>query len=182
VIAVLDPEGARRALVGGLLRCPASGCDGVLRIWSRARPRTVIRADGGQVTLEPDRARCRVCAVTHVLLAVWCPPRRGYDVDVVGAALLGAAQGAGRRRVATQVGVPAATVRGWLRSVRAGSSELIANAATYTNAAGVDLVPAQAPLPWAGRALTEAVNACAMAARAFSLYLAAPPRPGPDVT
>jgi hypothetical protein len=179
VITVLDPAGARRALAGRLLRCPKSGCDGVLRIWSPARPRTVARADGSRVTLRPDRARCRVCAVTHVLLPVWCVPRRGYDVDVIGAALLGAAEGAGHRKVAAQVGVPAGTVRGWLRSVSAGSTALIANAATYTGAAGVDLLPAQAPPIWTGRPLAEAVSACGVAARAFFSYLAFPPRPGP---
>ena len=33
--------------------------------------------------------------MTQVLLPVWCVPRRGYGVEVVGAALLAAAEGAG---------------------------------------------------------------------------------------
>jgi hypothetical protein len=45
--------------------------------------------------------------VTQVLLPVWCVPRRGYGVEVVGAALLAAAEGAGHRRVAACVDAPA---------------------------------------------------------------------------
>ena len=47
------------------------------------------------------------CAVTQVLLPAWCVPRRGYGVEVVGAALLAAAEGAGHRRVAACVDAPA---------------------------------------------------------------------------
>jgi hypothetical protein len=46
------------------------------------------------------------CAVTQVQLPAWCVPRRGYGVEVVGAALLAAAEGAGHRRVAAYVDGP----------------------------------------------------------------------------
>ena len=95
MITVVDPDAALRALLAGRLRCPEPGCEGALRVWSRARARRVRRLDGGLVTLRPDRARCRSCAVTHVLLPAWWLPRCGYDVEVVGAALLAAAEGAG---------------------------------------------------------------------------------------
>jgi len=42
--------------------------------------------------LRPDRAKCRACRRSHVLLPAEYLPRRAYDVHVVGAALLEAAQ------------------------------------------------------------------------------------------
>jgi hypothetical protein len=53
--------------------------------------------------------------VTHVLLPVTVLSRRAYAVEVVGAALLARAGGSGHRRIGLALGVPAATVRGWLR-------------------------------------------------------------------
>lgn len=179
MITVVDPDAARRALRAGLLSCPEPGCDGVLRVWSRARTRRVRRGDGALIALRPDRARCRRCAVTQVLLPAWCVPRRGYDVEVIGAALLAAADGAGHRRVAARVEVPAGTVRSWLRAVRASAPALTARAVGVTEAAGASVFPAQAPARWAGRALPEAVAALGVAARAFALHLASPRPPGP---
>jgi hypothetical protein len=179
VITVVDPDAARDALLAGRLSCPEPGCDGVLRVWSRARARRVRRLDGGLIVLRPDRARCRRCAVTQVLLPAWCVPRRGYGVEVVGAALLAAAEGAGHRRVAACVDAPAGTVRGWLRAVRAGAPALTACAVGVAAAAGASVFPAQAPARWAGRALPEAVAALGAAARAFALHLATPRPAGP---
>jgi hypothetical protein len=179
VITVVDPDAARGALLAGLLCCPEPGCDGILRVWSRARARRVRRRDGALIVLRPDRARCRRCAVTQVLLPAWCVPRRGYDVEVVGAALLAAADGAGHRRVAARVEVPAGTVRGWLRAVRTDAPALTARAVGVAQAAGVSVFPAQAAARWAGRALPEAVAALGAAARAFALHLSTPPPPGP---
>src|SRR5674536_306917 len=42
--------------------------------------------DGTVVRVTPDRARCRACRVSHVLLPAGWLPRRGYDVEIVGAA------------------------------------------------------------------------------------------------
>ncbi|MDN5854278.1 MAG: helix-turn-helix domain-containing protein [Actinomycetia bacterium] len=141
MITVVDPDAARRALLAGLLSCPEPGCDGALRVWSRARTRQVRRLDGELITLRPDRARRRGCAVTQVLLPVWCLPRRGYGVDVVGAALLAAAKGAGHRRAAACVEAPADTVRGWLRAVRADAPALTARAVEVAHAEGTSLFP-----------------------------------------
>ena len=177
MITVIDPDAARTALAAGELACPRPGCSGWLRTWSKARERRVRRRDGTEARLRPDRARCRSCHRSHVLLPVEFLPRRGYDVHVVGAALLEAAEGAGYRRVATAVGVPPSTVRGWLTSVRARSAALFAGAIPLIRAAGQD-VSAQGPPPaWAGRALPEAVAALGGAARAFVLGLAHPIRP-----
>jgi hypothetical protein len=57
-----------------------------------------------------------------VLLPASCLCRRRDAVEVIGGALLAWQAGAGHRRVAAEVGVPATTVRGWLRrfAVNAG--------------------------------------------------------------
>ena len=117
--------------------------------------------------------------MTQVLLPVWCLPRCGYGVEVVGAALLAAAEGAGHRRAAAAVDAPVGTVRGWLRAVRAGAPTLTARAVVVAEAAGAGPFPDRAPAPWAGRALPEAVSALGAAARAFALTLSTPRPPGP---
>ena len=53
--------------------------------------------------------------MTHVLLPVTVLLRRGYAVEVIGAALAARARGSGHRPIGRALGVPAATVRGWLR-------------------------------------------------------------------
>src|SRR5450759_1183775 len=124
VITVVDPDAARRSLVAGELACPQPDCGGRLRVWSRALPRRVRGLDGTVVRATPDRARCRACRVSHVLLPAGWLPRRGYDVEIVGAALLAAAEGAGYRRAATRVDVPASTVRDWIHAARDGAAGL----------------------------------------------------------
>jgi hypothetical protein len=53
-----------------------------------------------------------------VLLAAAVLPRRADRVEVVGAALLAAADGRGHRPIAAALGLPPDTVRGWLRRAR----------------------------------------------------------------
>lgn len=101
-----------RDLAGGNMECPV--CAGVLGPWGWAR-RRVLRVGGGGEWLRPRRARCRCCLVTHVLLPVVALVRRRDAVEVIGAALAAKVAGAGHRRIASEVGVPATTVRGWLR-------------------------------------------------------------------
>jgi hypothetical protein len=57
-----------------------------------------------------------------VLLPVSVLVRRADAVSVIGVALAGAAAGLGHRRIAEQLGLAVATVRGWLRrfALRAG--------------------------------------------------------------
>ena len=136
MITVVDPDAARAALSAGDLACPESGCAGTLRIWSGARARHVQLPGGQWRRLRPDRARCRACGVTHVLLPAWCLPRRAYSTDVVGTALLAAAQGAGHTRAAAAAGAPTATVRDWLRAVGRSAPALTAQAITVAGAAG----------------------------------------------
>jgi len=113
----------------------------------------------------------------------WCLPRRAYSTEVVGAALLAAAQGAGYARAAAAAGAPTATVRDWLRAVGRSAPALTAQALAVAGAAG----EAEACWPRPSRrcsALTSAVNALAAAARAFHLTLirARPARVGGSVT
>ena len=176
MITVVDPDAARAALSAGDLACPQPGCAGRLRIWSPARTRHVQLPGGQRRRLRPDRARCRACGVTHVLLPAWCLPRRAYGSEVVGAALLAAAQGAGYARAAAAAGAPTSTVRDWLRAVGRSAPALTAQALAVAGAAG----EADACWPRPSRpcsALTSAVNALAGAARVFHLALTRPRRP-----
>lgn len=173
MITVVDPEAVRAALSAGDLACPESGCVGTLRIWSAARARHVQLPDGQRRRVSPDRARCRACGVTHVLLPAWCLPRRAYSSDVVGTALLAAAQGAGYARAAAGAGAPTSTVRDWLRAVGRSAPALTAQALTVAAAAGdADACWTRPTQPCS--ALTSAVNALAAAARAFKLVLTRP--------
>ena len=80
-----DAAAASAGLAGGLLACPSCGT-GRLRRWGRARER-VIRLLGGAITrLRPQRARCRSCGRTHILLPSWCAPRRADGIEVIGTA------------------------------------------------------------------------------------------------
>ena len=99
-------------LVGGLLGCPS--CREVLGPWGHARER-VLRCRSGDRLLVPRRARCRGCAGTHVLLPEVVLLRRRDEVGVIGEAIEANVAGEGCRPIASRLGVPADTVRGWLR-------------------------------------------------------------------
>lgn len=107
-----DAGGVDRDLCAGRVTCPT--CDGVLRPWGWARRRLLRRRDES-TWLRPRRGRCGSCGCTHVLLPVDTLIRRRDEAAVVGAALLAWVGGAGHRQIATSLGVPADTVRGWLR-------------------------------------------------------------------
>src|SRR5262249_62019635 len=108
---------AETALAAGALRGPRCA-GGRLRRWSWAAERLVRRLDGTTARVRPRRARCRSCRVTQVLLPGWCLPRRADAADVVGAALLAHAGGAGYRTISAKLGRPLSTVRRWLRAAR----------------------------------------------------------------
>ncbi len=149
-------------LVGGLLGCPS--CRGVLGPWGRARPR-VLRCAAGDRLLVPRRARCRGCAGTHVLLADVALLRRRDEVAVIGRAIEAKVAGEGHRRIAGRLGVPADTVRGWLRrfAERAGLVR-----AHFTRWALL-LDPELGPVLPAGSAIADALEAIAVAGRAWVL-------------
>jgi transposase-like protein len=168
VIEVLDAEAARRALAARLLRCP--GCGGRLRPWGRGRPRKVRALGGAWLSACPDRARCCSCQQTHVVLPAVLLPRRAYSCALVGSVLARAAHGDSTASIAAALGVPAATVRGWVRRGRRGAQQLWER--------GVKTVVALDPdtLPAAGRRdpLAAALDALAAAADAVTRRLGIP--------
>ena len=76
----------------------------------------MLRGSGAAtVRVRPRRACCLGCRTTHVLLPVVALARRADLAEVIGAALVARAAGAGYRAVAAVAGRPVDTVRGWLR-------------------------------------------------------------------
>lgn len=177
MIWVFDVEAARQALRAGFLRCP--DCRGVLGPWARARTRRIRVPDGHQVELTPDRARCRVCRRTHVLLPGHVVPRSSYSADVIGAALLATARGTARRTVAAELAVPTATLRDWLRAARRGAAALTAAAAQTAAETGASLFGHRSPGGWLGSPLAEALDALGVAARALARATPIIGRPAP---
>jgi len=112
VTVVANAAEVENQLVGAGLVCP--DCGGLLAPWGWARAR-VLRGDSGPVAVRPRRARCGDCGVSHVLLPVFALLRRADLAEVIGAALVLKARGAGARAIAAGLGRAAETVRGWLR-------------------------------------------------------------------
>lgn len=102
--------------------------------------------------------------MTHVLLAVSCLLRRADGVEVIGAALLAKATGAGHRRIAAWLARPVSTVRGWLRAFARNA----VTAWSVFTALLVQLDPLTGLLPVRSSLVADAVEvigACAAAAR-----------------
>ncbi len=108
------------AMATGRLRC--SGCDSTLRPWGYARRRWV-RDRGRYQRFRPRRARCTGCRRTHVVLPDRMLLRRLDRVEVIGAALTLSASGVGGRTISRRLGLPATTVRGWIRRFAARAAE-----------------------------------------------------------
>lgn len=120
VTVEVDPERVESRLAAGELSCPSCP-DGVLAGWGFARSRPVARV---AEPVRPRRSRCRGCGVTHVLLPVTLLLRRAYLADLIWAALVAKAAGAGHRLIGVRFGVPVSTVRGWLRVIE-GRAEVV---------------------------------------------------------
>lgn len=116
MIGIVDVERAEVDLAAGELACP--GCGGPLRRWGHARAREVRDTGSRMLRLRPRRARCSSCGGTHVLLLTAVLPRRADTTAVIGTALQASTRGIGCRRIATQLGRPASTVRRWIHAVR----------------------------------------------------------------
>lgn len=164
---IVGTDGAEveRALVAGELGCP--GCGGQLCPWGSARWR-VVRAPAGDERRRPRRSRCVACAATHVLISADTLLRRRDLAEVIGAALVAKATGAGHRRAADLVGVPVSTVRGWLRRFAVNAESVRAWFTVLAH--GLD--PLLAPIQPTTTAFGDAVEAIAVAARAVSARLA----------
>ena len=169
VTVEIDPVCVESRLSAGELRCPV--CPrGVLGGWGHARARSVVGC-GGRV--RPRRARCGDCSVTQVLLPVSLLLRRGYAAELIWAAVAARAGGAGHRRIAVVLGVPASTVRGWLRRMAARLEAVRIWFISVLVVAGVDVaIPEAAGSGWAdvvaavGAAGSVIVGRFAPAARA----------------
>jgi hypothetical protein len=178
VITVLDPAGAGQASRASLLACPEPGCTGWLRVRSTARSRPVRGLDGRVQVVRPDRGRCRACWVTQVLLPAFCLPRRGYRVEVIGAALLAAADGAGHTRAAAACVAPVSTVRDWIRAVTRGQPQLLSHAVGVLQTVGDPAVAWPSPQPLTPvPPLAAALHALAAAARGLGIWLLHPDPP-----
>jgi hypothetical protein len=178
VMIVADQDAARVAVRAGTVSCPQDDCKGMLRGWSSARPRTVLMSGGRRVQVRPDRARCSDCGVTQVLLPASCVPRRAYGADVIGAALTAAAQGSGYRCVATRIGVPASTVRAWIRCTARSVEALTGTALRVMRTLGADTSSCWITGPEPVRPVRAALTALGSAARTFAT-VTAPPRSRP---
>ena len=99
-------------------RCP--GCGGLLRPWTRKGYLRWVRRNDVTSRIALRRVKCYSCERTHALRPSFLLEHRRDVVAAVGQALLMAAAGAGHRRVAGVVMVPAATARGWLARLREG--------------------------------------------------------------
>ncbi|SFN95995.1 hypothetical protein SAMN04487980_104039 [Streptomyces sp. cf124] len=134
-------------LLAGEIECP--DCGGVLAPWGWARCR-VLRDAARMVRLRPRRARCAGCGGSHVLLPVFVLVRRVDLADVIGAALLAKASGAGARSIAVRLGRPVDTVRGWLRRFEQRAEHVRVYFTVLLVDTGVDPVPpAVAATPFA---------------------------------
>lgn len=160
-----DADAASAGLASGVLACPSCRA-GRLRPWGFGRERVIRRRGGARTRLRPRRARCRSCKATHMMLPSWTAPRRAGAVAVItSAALVSAQRGAGTMRIGAELGVPAATVRGWLRRLRARAGAMHQDAMTAhgTITAGRD-APYPEPSASARGDALPAVAVCAHAA------------------
>jgi hypothetical protein len=94
-----------------------------------------------------------------VLLPASVLLRRADAVDVIGKALLAAAGGLGRRRVAERVGRPVSTVRGWLSRIGRVADRVLGVFGAVAAGFGPDFVPPAGSLPTAVAAVVEMVGA-----------------------
>ena len=166
LIVCADEVLVESELAAGLLVCPS--CRGALARWGYGRPR-VLRCRGSDRVLRPRRARCRACLVTHVLLSELGLLRRRDEVAVIGAAIAAGVAGLGYRRIARGLGVPADTIRGWLRRFVQRAEVLRAHFTRCAAALDAEL----GPLLPAGSVVADALEAVAVAGRAWVLRFGA---------
>lgn len=161
MLLIADTGRLNADLAGGRMLCV---CGGRLRSWGHAATRRVRTLSAASVALRPRRARCTWCRATHVLLPAWCLPRHGDSAEVIGAALVAKAAGQGHRRIAAQLGRPAATVRGWLRRAHRHTSWLHRQAVSHAFRLDPDVLNHTKP---AGSDLGDALTALAAAVTAW---------------
>lgn len=174
LIVAADPDVVEGQLTAGLLACP--GCGSAVAPRGHARLRPVRVAGGCPPVLEwlrPRRAWCRGCGRWHVLLPCSCLCRRLDAVEVIGRALVAAAGGVDFRVIAEELGVPASTVRGWLRRARALAERIREHFVHWAFELDRDLAAGSGAV--VGGGLVAAVEAVGRCARAAVLRLGARP-------
>jgi len=168
VLLCADAGAASAGLASGELACPSCGA-GRLRPRGHGRERVIRLRNGARARLSPRRGRCGSCAATHILLPSWMASRRADAVGVIAsAAVASALHGTGTARIGADLDVPAATVRGWLRRLRARAGAMRQDAMVIFGhlTAGRDAPFPEPSGPAPGDALS-AVAACAHAAITF---------------
>jgi len=127
-----------------------------------------------------------VAGAAGMLPLMWDHPRPGaggpaapgrHGVEVVGAALVAYAGGAGHRSIAARAGLARSTVRNWLRGF-AGQVEVLRSVGTRRY---YDLDALAAPIEPAGTPAADALEALARAAWATILAHGAYDRPWPVI-
>jgi len=147
------PAGAPCPACGGELAGAWAGYERSLRMGERV------------VGLQIARTRCLSCRATHALLPSFVVPGRLDAAPSIAWALALAARGWGHRPIARALGLPATTVRGWLRRLRSGA---LGHAARLERVAIAWGAPPARPPPTetALGALWRAIGAARRAARA----------------
>jgi hypothetical protein len=149
-------------LAAGEIGCPTCR-DGVLGGWGYARVRQI---EGLGDPVRPRRARCRACAVTHVLLPLTVLLRRAYAAKRIWAALSARGEGFGHRRIGVRLGIPPATVRGWLRRVESRLETTRVWFLQVAVTAGVDVtIPEAAGCAWSDMVAAAATATAAIRSR-----------------
>lgn len=168
LIVGVDPVVVEADLAAGRLACP--DCAAGLRPWGWARERE-LRSRTGTRRLRPRRSMCAGCGVSHVLLVEGSLARRRDAVIDIGDALSAKADGSGHRSIGARLGVPAATVRGWLRRFGMMAERIRAHFTRWA----VALDPMLGPLEPTGSGFADAVGAIGVATAAAVRRLG--PRP-----
>jgi transposase-like protein len=139
----------------------------MVRPWGRTRGRAVAGPQGTAM-VRLDRARCRSCRATHVVLPASLVAGRCYPLGVIGAALAAAGAGAGSGAVAAQLGVPAGTVRSWLRRARSNAEQLYRFGVQTVVALDPELLPTTPRATALGDALQALAAAAVAVIRRFT--------------
>lgn len=166
VLLVGDDAGVVEAdLAAGALACP--GCGGPLARWGWARRRSIRLLGGSEASLRPRRSWCAACRAGHVLVPTWSVPRHRDATEVITAALVAKAKGAGHRAIAAGLGRPAATVRGWLRRATPRAEALRVAATIWLHDLDGSAVPGRPTPTLLGDGVDTLGQARAAAVRAF---------------
>jgi len=131
-----------------------------MRPWGRARWREV-RGRVGSERRRPRRAICSLCRHTQVLIIEDCLARRRDSVEVIAAALVEKAGGAGRRSIARLLGRHESTVACWLRRF----GEMAVRIREHFTAWAQVLDPCHEAIEPAGSPFADAVEAIGVVTR-----------------